>query len=194
MFLVAQQLKSLHTNSQDNIGFDVAKCAAQLLYGPLLVSSPDCRARQEAVLSSLPPKAVLPPGQRAGQVRHAGPSHPGHVYRGEYINVGQVVIYYDSVFRSLKLLRRSFCPRRSCGSGKRLQLRPGPGRRPPGPGTRRSPRPELWRPSPLLQMTPSASEAATFFPLSLPDNYCDFDFISLITENFQKSVVFICFG
>ena len=31
------KLRSLHTNSQDNIEFDVAKCAAQLLYGPVLV-------------------------------------------------------------------------------------------------------------------------------------------------------------
>ena len=31
------KLTSLHKNSQDNIGFDVAKCAAQLLYGPVLV-------------------------------------------------------------------------------------------------------------------------------------------------------------
>ena len=31
------KLTSLHTNSEDNIGFDVAKCAAQLLYGPVLV-------------------------------------------------------------------------------------------------------------------------------------------------------------
>ena len=31
------KLTSLHTNSQDTIGFDVAKCAAQLLYGPVLV-------------------------------------------------------------------------------------------------------------------------------------------------------------
>ena len=30
-------LTSPHTNSQDNIGFDLAKCAAQLLYGPVLV-------------------------------------------------------------------------------------------------------------------------------------------------------------
>lgn len=143
----------------------------------MLFFSPDSRARQEAVLSSLPPKAVLPPGQRAGQVRHAGPSHTGHVYRGEYnANVGKVVVSFDSVFRSLKLLRRSSCPRRSCGSGRRLRLRPEPGRKPPGPGTRRSPGPELWRPSPLLQMTPSASEA-TLFPLCLPDNYCDFDYL-----------------
>ena len=31
------KLKNLHTNSQDNIEFDVAKCAVQLLYGPVLV-------------------------------------------------------------------------------------------------------------------------------------------------------------
>ena len=31
------KLSSPHTNSQDNIGFDLAKCAAQLLYGHLLV-------------------------------------------------------------------------------------------------------------------------------------------------------------
>ena len=31
------KLTSLHTNSEDNIGFDVGKCAAQLLYGLVLV-------------------------------------------------------------------------------------------------------------------------------------------------------------
>ena len=31
------ELKSPQTNSQHNIGFDVAKCAAQLLYGPVIV-------------------------------------------------------------------------------------------------------------------------------------------------------------
>ena len=31
------KLTSPHINSQDNIGFDLAKCAAQLLYGPVLV-------------------------------------------------------------------------------------------------------------------------------------------------------------
>ena len=31
------KLTSPHTNSQDNTGFDMAKCAAQLLYGPVLV-------------------------------------------------------------------------------------------------------------------------------------------------------------
>ena len=35
------KLTSPHTNSQDNIGFDLAKCAAQLLYGPVLVPSRD---------------------------------------------------------------------------------------------------------------------------------------------------------
>ena len=31
------ELTSPKTNSQDNIGFNVAKCATQLLYGPVLV-------------------------------------------------------------------------------------------------------------------------------------------------------------
>ena len=37
------ELTSPKTNSQDNIGFDVAKCATQLLYGPVLVSHPAYR-------------------------------------------------------------------------------------------------------------------------------------------------------
>ena len=48
------KLTSPHINSQDNIGFDLAKCAAQLLYGPVLVFHPFVKYwKQRAAISPL---------------------------------------------------------------------------------------------------------------------------------------------